>query len=157
MYRRAAGQPSSGRRRSTTGRVVPVAIAALRSPDVRTVTAEDQAAVTKICARRHCDLSRAHNRSRAACTRCSASSFLAVSARKSLQDERIRLSPTSLRSAPPIPARIELAYELLDELRTIADQRRVTKNRITRIVAASKTSITDIYGVGPIVAATVLG
>src|SRR6478609_6050174 len=39
-----------------------VAIAALRSPDVRTVTVEDQAAVIKIWARRHGDLSRAHNR-----------------------------------------------------------------------------------------------
>jgi transposase len=54
-------------------------------------------------------------------------------------------------------ARLELAYELLDELRTVDEQRRATKNRITRIVAASKTSITDIYGVGPIIAATVLG
>jgi hypothetical protein len=54
-------------------------------------------------------------------------------------------------------ARLELAYELLDELRTVAEQRRATKNRITRIVAAAKTSVTDIYGVGPIFAATVLG
>jgi transposase len=54
-------------------------------------------------------------------------------------------------------ARLELAHELLDELRTVDEQRRTTKNRITRIVAASKTSVTDIYGVGPIIAATVLG
>lgn len=42
-------------------------------------------------------------------------------------------------------------------MRTVADERRVTKARITRIVAASSRSVTDIYGVGPIVAATVLG
>jgi transposase len=54
-------------------------------------------------------------------------------------------------------ARLELSHELLDELRTVDEQRRATQNRITRIVAASKTSITDIYGVGPIIAATVLG
>ena len=43
-------------------------------------------------------------------------------------------------------------YELLDELRTVAEQRRTTKNRTTRIVAAAKTSVTDIYGVGSMIA-----
>ena len=54
-------------------------------------------------------------------------------------------------------ARLELAQELLDELRAVDEQRGKTKTRITRIVAASKTSLTDIPGVGPVIAATVLG
>ena len=54
-------------------------------------------------------------------------------------------------------ARLELAHELLDELHNIDEQLRSTKKRITRIVAASKTTLTDLYGVGPIIAATVLG
>ncbi len=43
--------------------------------------------------------------------------------------------------------------------RTAHRRRAATHNesRITRIVAASKTSVTDIYGIGPIIAATVLG
>ena len=54
-------------------------------------------------------------------------------------------------------ARLELARELFDELRTVDEQRRATRTRITRLVAASKTGVTDINGVGPILAATVLG
>ena len=46
---------------------------------------------------------------------------------------------------------------MLDELHNIDEQLRSTKRRITRIVAASKTTLTDLYGVGPIIAATVLG
>jgi transposase len=134
-----------------------VAIAALRSPDVRTVTAEDQAAVIKIWARRHRDLSRAHNR-----IACRLHAVLCELVPGGFGKE-ITAGQADQALADIIPlgatgtARLELAYELLDELRTIAEQRRATKNRITRIVAASKTSITDIYGVGPIVAATVLG
>jgi transposase len=54
-------------------------------------------------------------------------------------------------------ARLELAHELLDRLRNVDEQLRSTKRGITRIVAASKTTLTDLYGVGPIIAATVLG
>jgi transposase len=134
-----------------------VAVAALRSSDVRPVTAEDQAAVIKIWARRHRDLSRAHNRiaCRLHAVLCElvpggfAKEITAGQATQALAD----ITPHGATDT----ARLELAYELLDELRTVAEQRRTTKNRITRIVAASKTSVTDIYGVGPIIAATVLG
>jgi transposase len=54
-------------------------------------------------------------------------------------------------------ARFDLARDLIEEMHTVDDQRRVTKARLTRLVAASNSSITDIYGVGPIIAATVLG
>ena len=134
-----------------------VAIAALRSPDVRTVRAEDQTAVIKIWARRHRDLSRARNRiaCRLHAVLCElvpggfGKEITAGQATAALAD----ITPLGASAA----ARLELAYELLDELRGVDEQRRVTKNRITRIVAASQTSITDIYGVGPIIAATVLG
>jgi transposase len=134
-----------------------VAIAALRSSDVRAVTAEDQAAVIKIWARRHRDLSRAHNRiacrlHAVLCELVPGGFGKEITARQATQ----ALAEITPRGATDT-ARLELAHELLDELRTVAEQRRTTKNRITRIVAASKTSITDIYGVGPIIAATVLG
>jgi hypothetical protein len=44
---------------------------------------------------------------------------------------------------PAAGHRSELAHELLDELRTVDGQGRATKNRIIRIVAASKTSVTE--------------
>jgi transposase len=54
-------------------------------------------------------------------------------------------------------ARLEFAEVLLEDLRRIDHQRRDTRRRLTRLVAASKTGLTDLYGVGPIIAATVLG
>jgi hypothetical protein len=54
-------------------------------------------------------------------------------------------------------ARLELAHDLIADLHRIDEQRRELKRRITRTVAASKTTLTELYGVGPIIAATVLG
>jgi hypothetical protein len=46
---------------------------------------------------------------------------------------------------------------LLEDLRRIDQQRRDTRRRLAWLVAASKTGRTDLYDVGPISAATVLG
>jgi transposase len=134
-----------------------VAIAALRSPDVRTVTAEGDTAVIKLWARRHRDLSRARNR-----IACRLHAVLCELVPGGFAKEITAGQAThALAVITPLGAsavaRLELAHELLDELRIVDEQRRATKNRITRIVAATKTSVTDIYGVGPIIAATVLG
>jgi transposase len=59
--------------------------------------------------------------------------------------------------SPVTQARLELAHDLVADLRRIDEQRRDVKRRTARAVASSATSITEIYGVGPIVAATVLG
>ena len=134
-----------------------VAIAALRSPDVRTVTAEGDTAVIKLWARRHRDLSRARNR-----IACRLHAVLCELVPGGFAKEITAGQAThALAVITPLGAsavaRLELAHELLEELRIVDEQRRATKNRITRIVAATKTSVTDIYGVGPIIAATVLG
>ena len=134
-----------------------VAIAALRSPAVRTVTAEGDTAVIKLWARRHRDLSRARNR-----IACRLHAVLCELVPGGFAKEITAGQAThALAVIAPLGAsavaRLELAHQLLDELRIVDEQRRATKNRITRIVAATKTSVTDIYGVGPIIAATVLG
>jgi transposase len=54
-------------------------------------------------------------------------------------------------------ARIDLARDLLSDIRGVDEQRRDVKKRIAKLVAATKSTITDVYGVGPVVAATVLG
>jgi len=54
-------------------------------------------------------------------------------------------------------ARYELALEFVDDLRHIDEQMRETKKRSAAAVATSKTTTTEIYGVNPIVAATVIG
>ena len=54
-------------------------------------------------------------------------------------------------------ARLELAYELLEDLRRVDEQRRAAKRRLTKIVAASGTTVSQVYGAGPVVTATVVG
>jgi transposase len=54
-------------------------------------------------------------------------------------------------------ARLELAHDLLEDLRRVDEQRRAVKRRLTKIVAASGTTVSETYGVGPVVAATVIG
>jgi transposase len=54
-------------------------------------------------------------------------------------------------------ARHALALEHLDDLRRLDAQMRVSKRRIADAIAASGTSLTEAFGVGPVVAAMVIG
>jgi len=134
-----------------------IAIAALRSPAVREVHAEDHAAVMKIWVRRQRELGSA--RTQLACRLhavlcelvpggCSGMIYAAKAA--SLLDE---FEPGGAVAT----ARYELARQFVDDLRRIDEQMRDTRARIAAEVTASKTTLTEIFGVGPIVAATVIG
>ena len=54
-------------------------------------------------------------------------------------------------------ARCELAAAFLDDLRRIGAQMRDTKKKLTIAVWASRTTLTEVLGTGPVVAATVIG
>ena len=54
-------------------------------------------------------------------------------------------------------ARHELALEFLEDLRRIDGQMRETKKRLEVAVKASGTTVTEVFGVGPYVAGTVIG
>ena len=54
-------------------------------------------------------------------------------------------------------ARYELAVELVADLVRLNTQRRDARRRIAAAVTASKTTVTELFGVGPIIAATVIG
>jgi transposase len=54
-------------------------------------------------------------------------------------------------------ARWELAAALIEDLRRIDGQLRETRKKLDAAVRASGTSLTGLFGVGPIVAATVIG
>jgi transposase len=60
-------------------------------------------------------------------------------------------------ASPVEVARHALAREHLDDLRRFDSQMRVSKKRIAEAIAASGTSLTDIFGVGPVVAAMLIG
>jgi transposase len=54
-------------------------------------------------------------------------------------------------------ARCELAGQFLDDLRNLDAQLRETKKKLAAAVRASRTTLTGIFGVGPVIAGTVIG
>jgi hypothetical protein len=53
--------------------------------------------------------------------------------------------------------RFDLAVELLDDIRRLDAQLKASHKRIRTAVVASSTSLTDIFGVGPVLAAMLIG
>jgi transposase len=134
-----------------------IAIAALRARDLRPVERADHAVVLRLLAKRHRDLGRARNR-----TACRLHALLielvpggiskeiTVNAAQELLD---RIAPAD----PVAHIRHDLACEHLDDLRHLDTQMRASKQRLEAAVRASNTTVTDIFGVGPVVAALVIG
>jgi transposase len=61
---------------------------------------------------------------------------------------------------PTTPAeqlRFDLAVELLADIRRLDEQLKASHKRIRVAVAASGTSVTDVFGIGPIIAAMLIG
>lgn len=134
-----------------------VAVAALRSPDIRAVAVEDHASVMKLWVRRHRDLSRTRNR-----IVCRLHAILCDLVAGGFPKQLSAIQATAvLETIDPIDAvgeaRLELAHELLEDLRRVDEQRRAAKRRLTKIVAASGTTVSQVYGAGPVVTATVIG
>jgi transposase len=133
-----------------------VAVAALRAPGAQ-VRADDHAAVLKVWSKRHRDLSR--TRTQAACRLHAVLCELlpgGVSKRiTASQAARIlgSLTPPDAVAA----ARRELAAAYVEDLRRIDDQLRDTKKRLDAAVRASGTSLTGLFGAGPVVAGIVIG
>jgi transposase len=134
-----------------------VAVAALRSPAPRQVTPDDHAAVLKVWSKRHRDLGRARTQvvCRLHAVLCDlvpggvSKAIIASQATAVLES----VTPTGAVAA----ARCELAAAFLDDLRRIDAQQREVKKKLDTAVRASGTSLTSIFGVGPVVAATVIG
>ena len=134
-----------------------VAVAALRSPSLAAVRAEDHVSVLRLLAKSQLDTSRAKSR---ACCRLHAlvSELLAGGIRKEIV---VTQADQVLAEITPMTAtqrqRLELAHETLDEIRMLDERSKRSKARITQAVIASGTSLTDMFGVGPIVAGLVIG
>ena len=134
-----------------------VAVAALRSPARRPVLAEDHAAVLKVWAKRHRDLARARNQ--AACRLHAVLCDLVPGGHpreiSAAQGARIleRVTPCGAAAR----ARCELAAEFLTDIRRLDAQLRDTNKKLAAAVKASGTSLTGIFGVGPVIAGTVIG
>ena len=134
-----------------------VAIAALRTATPRQVTADDHAAVLKVWAKRHRDLGRARNQ-----VACRLHAVLCELLPGGISKEITAAKAAAvLEQAEPSgaveTARCELAAEFLEDLRRFDVQMRETKKKLAVVVKAAGTTLTEIFGVGPVIAATVIG
>ena len=134
-----------------------VAVAALRSKSRQEVTADGHAAVLKVRAKRHRDLSRTRNQ-----VVCRLHAVLCELIPGGVPDEitagqAARILEQVAPAGAVAQARCELAAELLADIRHLDAQRREVKKKLAAAVTASGTSLTEVFGVGPVIAATVIG
>jgi transposase len=134
-----------------------VAVAALRCTAKRPVLAEDHAAALKVWAKRHRDLGRARNQ--AACRlHAVLCDLVPGGVRKEISATQAARILEQIRPSDAVAgARCELAAEFLIDIRRLDAQRRDTNKKLAAAVKASGTSLTGLFGVGPVIAGTVIG
>ena len=134
-----------------------VAVAALRSPARREVRPDDHAAVLKMWSKRHRDLGR--TRTQVACRLHAVLCELTPGgvSKEITAGHAAHILESITPSGAVEAARCELAAAFLDDLRRVDAQLLDAKKKLTVAVRASGTTLTQIFGVGPVVAATVIG
>ena len=133
-----------------------VAVAALRSQKLSTVQAADHAAVLRLLVKRNLDLGRERNR--VACRlHVMIAELVPGGFGKELTASHTERMLAAVRPATAVDtARLAMAHELLVDLRRLDAQMGEMKRRIADAVKASKTSLTDIFCVGPIIAGLII-
>jgi transposase len=134
-----------------------VAIAALRAPRLAPVGRRDHSGVLRLYAKRNSDLGRARN-----LTACRLHALLAELVAGGIPKEinarsAQRLLDSVTPGSPVEQARHALACEHLEDLRRFDEQMRASKKRLAAAVSESGTTLTVLFGVGPVVAAMVIG
>jgi len=134
-----------------------VAVAALRSTARQEVKPDEHAAVLKVWSKRHRDLGSA--RTQVACRLHAVLCELVPGG--ICKDITAAHASDVLESIDPAGAvevaRCELAAVFVEDLRRIDTQMRDTKRKLTTAVQTSGTTVTQIFGVGPVIAGTVIG
>ena len=133
------------------------AIAGLRHRELRTVGVEDHTAVLRLLADRHRDLTSL--RTQAACRlHVALRELIPGGAPLRLRADRAAALLRGVRPATAVAAeRKRLAHDLLSDIRHLDRDIVAVKQRIADAVSASGTTLLELHGVGPIVAAIVLG
>ena len=134
-----------------------VAVAALRSRSQREVTTEDHPAVLKVWSKRHRDLARLRNQ--VACRLHAVLCDLVPGGhpKEISAAQAARILGQVTPSGPVELARAELAAEFLEDMRRLDAQLRGTKKKLAAAVKASGTTLVEVFGVGPVIAGTVIG
>lgn len=133
------------------------AIVALRNRNLRSVALEDHRQIMRLLARRHHQLTSA--RTRAICRlHAVLCEMIEGGLSKNLSAKRATSELRKLRPNDAIGTeRKRIASEFLDEVRRHDRALLELRHRIDTAVVASRTTVTDVHGVGPIVACYLIG
>jgi transposase len=134
-----------------------VAIVALRSPSCQLVRPDDHAAVLKIWAKRHRDLSRTRNRVAGRLHAALCELIPGGFSKEIYADQAEQMLAGAAPRGAVQQARAELAAKLVADLRRVDALLRETRKKLAVAVRASGTSLTEVFGIGPVIAATVIG
>jgi transposase len=134
-----------------------VAVAALRSRVCREVIADDYPAVLKVWSKRHRDLARTRNQ--VACRLHAVLCDLVPGGhpKEISAAHAARILQQASPSGAVALARAELAAEFLADLRHLDVQLRETRKKLAAAVRTSGTSLAQVFGVGPVIAGTIIG
>jgi len=134
-----------------------VAIAALRSPGLRSVRVADHGEVLRLLAKRNHEIGRLRSlivsRLHAALQNLSPGGI----AKELNASDAVALLGAYEPVTPVEHTRYELALELLEDVKRLDVQLKASHKRIRTAVQASGTTLTDLYGVGPILACELIG
>jgi transposase len=134
-----------------------IAIAAFRASNLRSVEPADHSEVLRLLAKRNGDLG--SHRTRVVCRLHALLAELAPGgiAKELYVSDAERLLAKVKPQTPAEQVRYDLALELVDDVRRLDAQTKESHRRIRVAVKASGTSVTELYGVGPIIAAQLIG
>jgi transposase len=135
---------------------LPVAVAALRSTAARPVMAEDYPAVLKVWSKRHRDLARLRNQ--VACRLHAVLCDLVPGGhpKEISAAQAARILEQASPSGAAGQARAELAAEFLEDMRHLDAQLRGTRKKLAAAVKFSGTTLTEVFGVGPVIAGIII-
>ena len=134
-----------------------VAIAALRAPALREVRAADHAEILRLLAKRNIDIGK--QRTRVVCRLHNVLMELAAGgiSKELNASDAVRLLERIEPVSPVEQARHDLATELLADVQRLDTQLKESHRRILIAVRASGTTLTDIFGIGPVIACYLIG
>jgi transposase len=134
-----------------------VAVAALRTPALREVVAADHAQVLRLLAKRNIDVG--SHRTRVVCRLHNVLMELVPGgiAKELNASDAVavleRIEPTT----PIELAKRDMALEILADVQRLDAQLKQSHRRIRTAVAASQTTVTELFGVGPVLACYLVG
>jgi len=134
-----------------------IAVAARHAPRLEQVARADHAAVLRLLSKRNRELGSARTR-----TVCRLHGLLVElvpgGISKEITANRAAALLATVTPANPVEAtRHALASEHLEDLRRIDEQMRASKRRLAEVIRASNTTVTEVFGFGPVGAAIAIG